>query len=61
MLIDYDTQAALAWQGGGNSVLAVQEEKDVAVEDNWNNAPGAYIAANGQNLTRESKLQQWAK
>lgn len=60
--MDHDTQSPLAWQGGGNSILALQDEDHgLAIEDNWGNAPGAHLNLNGNNMTRESKLQLWAK
>lgn len=62
MLVDHETQSPLAWQGGGNSILALQDEDNgVALEDNWGNTPGANLSINGAAMTRENKLQQWAK
>ncbi|KXZ45404.1 hypothetical protein GPECTOR_55g310 [Gonium pectorale] len=63
VLVDHDGRSALAWQGGGNSVLAIgdQDEQGVEVLDNWHNNPGqASLVANGQTMTRENKLQAWA-
>ncbi|KAG2483610.1 hypothetical protein HYH03_017552 [Edaphochlamys debaryana] len=63
VLVDHDGRQALAWQGGSNSVLALgdTDEQGVEVQDNWHNNPGqAAVLANGQTLTRETKLQAWA-
>ncbi|EFJ42805.1 hypothetical protein VOLCADRAFT_97031 [Volvox carteri f. nagariensis] len=37
VLVDHDSRATLAWQGGGNSVLALgdQDGQGVEVQDNW--------------------------
>ncbi|GIL47784.1 hypothetical protein Vafri_3909 [Volvox africanus] len=63
VLVDHDSRATLAWQGGSNSVLALgdQDEQGVEVQDNWGNNPGqAAVVVNGVSTTRENKLQAWA-
>ncbi|GIL89331.1 hypothetical protein Vretimale_18659 [Volvox reticuliferus] len=63
VLVDHDSRTTLAWQGGGNSVLALgdQDEQGVEVQDNWGNNPGqAALLVNGVSTTRENKLQAWA-
>ncbi|GLC37067.1 hypothetical protein PLESTB_001395300 [Pleodorina starrii] len=63
VLVDHDSRVTLAWQGGGNSVLALgdQDEQGVEVQDNWGNNPGqAAVLVNGVSTTRETKLQAWA-
>ncbi|PNH01901.1 Phosphoglucan, water dikinase, chloroplastic [Tetrabaena socialis] len=63
VLVDHDGRSALAWQGGGNSVLALgdQDEQGVEVQDNWHNNPAqAAVLAGGQSTTRENKLAAWA-
>ena len=36
VLVNYESKAAMAWQSGGNSVLAIDvDERMLEVEDNW--------------------------
>jgi len=56
-----DGNHATAWQGGNNSVLAVQAgERTVEVFDNWTGQPGAAVVADGTQSTREGRLLAWA-
>ena len=50
------------FKDGANSVLALDlDEYDVSVHDNWGNAPGLAVGVDGKSMTRENKLQKWAR
>ena len=62
VVVDHNSQTAVAWQSGNNSVLALRHADDfVEVFDNWHCSPGAKLVADGgAAVTRENRLLSWA-
>jgi hypothetical protein len=61
VVIEHTTQQPVSWQTGGNNVLGLQlNDGELEVYDNWRNAPGSLVLADGVETTRERKLLEWA-